>query len=309
VSVFKHILIPIDSQPLSQHAAKIGLEVARQFVAQVTMVHVLEVHPMFALQTEFAASGVVLEAAKKLLEPWVALAEQHGIKLETKILEDETGNVAASITTAAEEWNSDLILMGTQGREGFDRLLVGSVAERVARTANQPVMLLRGTAEVIKVNPISSLLVSIDGSLEGQVALKTAGELAAQLGIGLHVLHVVPDMPLPMSDGLGFGTLLYQPEPWLEALNNQGRAIIEKAKATLESILKPEHLETSMVQQNGQRIAQVILKFAQVHGSSLIVLGTHGRSGIDRLLLGSIADGVIHHADVPVLLVRSKLSG
>jgi nucleotide-binding universal stress UspA family protein len=306
VSVFKHILIPIDSQPLSQHTAKMGLEVARQFAAQVTMVHVLEVHPMFALQTEFAASGVVLAEAQKLLEPWVALAEQQGLKLETKILEDETGNVAASITTAAEEWNSDLILMGTQGREGFDRLLVGSVAERVARTANQPVMLLRGTAEVIKVNPILSLLVSIDGSLEGQVALKTAGELAAQLGIGLHVLHVVPDMPLPMSDGLGFGTLLYQPEPWLEALNNQSRAIIEKAKATLESILKPEHLETSMVQQNGQRIAQVILKFAREHGSSLIVLGTHGRSGIDRLLLGSIADGVIHHADVPVLLVRSK---
>jgi nucleotide-binding universal stress UspA family protein len=306
VSVFKHILIPIDSQPLSQHAAKIGLEVARQFAARVTMVHVLEVHPMFALQTEFAASGVVLAEAQKLLELWVALAEQQGIKLETKILEDETGNVAASITTAAEEWNSDLILMGTQGREGFDRLLVGSVAERVARTANQPVMLVRGTAEAVKANPISSLLVSIDGSLEGQVALKTAGGLAAQLSIGLHVLHVVPDMPLPMSDGLGFGTLLYQPEPWLEALNNQGRAIIEKAKATLESILKPEHLETSMVQQNGQRIAQVILKFATEHGSSLIVLGTHGRSGIDRLLLGSIADGVIHHADVPVLLVRSK---
>jgi nucleotide-binding universal stress UspA family protein len=307
VSVFKHILIPIDSQPLSQHTAKMGLEVARRFAARVTMVHLLEVHPMFALQTEFAASGVVLAEAQKLLEPWVALAEQQGIKLETKILEDETGNVAASITTAAEDFDCDLILMGTQGREGFDRLLVGSVAERVARTANQPVMLLRGTAEVIKVNPISSLLVSIDGSPEGQVALRTAGELAAQLGIGLHVLHVVPDMPLPMSDGLGFGTLLYQPEPWLEALNNQSRAIIEKAKATLESILKPEHLETSMVQQNGQRIAQVILKFATEHGSSLIVLGTHGRSGIDRLLLGSIADGVIHHADVPVLLVRSKV--
>jgi nucleotide-binding universal stress UspA family protein len=302
VIVFKHILIAIDSQPLSQHAAKMGLEIAKQFAARVTMVHVLEVHPMFALQTEFGASAMVVEESKKLLEPWLALAEQHVVQLETRTLEDETGNVAASITTAAENLACDLILMGTQGREGFDRLLVGSIAERVARTANQPVMLLRGTAQTVMANPIASLLVPIDGSLESQIALKTAGELAAQLGVGLHVLYVVPDMPLPMSDGMGFGTLMYQPEPWLEALNNQGRAIIEKAKDTLEF----ENLETSMVQQGGERIAQVILKFAQEHVSSLIVLGTHGRSGIDRLLLGSVAEGVMHHANVPVLLVRSK---
>ena len=61
-----------------------------------------------------------------------------------------------------------------------------------------------------------------------------------------------------------------------------------------------------MVQQSDGRIAQVILKVAQEHASSLIVIGTHGRSGIDRLLLGSVAEGVMHHADVPVLLVRSK---
>jgi nucleotide-binding universal stress UspA family protein len=306
VILFQHILIPIDARPFSQHAATLGLELAKQFAARVTMLHVLEVHPMFALQTEFAASGVLVERAKKLLEPWVALAEQHGVQLETKLLEDESGNVAAGITKTAEELKCDLILMGTLGREGFDRLLVGSVAERVVRTANQPVMLLRGTAEVAKANPIASMLVPIDDSLESQVALKTAAELAAQLGVGLHVLYVVPDMPLPMGDGLGFGTLTYQPEPWLEALNNQGRAIIDKAKLALEPILKPEHLEVSMVQQGGERIAQVILKFAREHASSLIVLGTHGRSGLDRLLLGSVAEGVMHHADVPVLLVRSK---
>ena len=312
--MFKHILIPIDAQPFSQHAAMMGLEVARQFSARVTMVHVLEVHPMFALQTEFMASGVLVERAERLLEPWVALAEPHGVQLETKLLEDETGNVAASITRAAEDLNCDLILMGTQGREGFDRLLVGSVAERVVRTANRPVMLLRGTAEevkseVVKANPIASVLVPIDDSLESQVALKTAGELARQLGTGLHVLYVVPDMPLPMGDGMGFGTLTYQPEPWLEALNNQGMAIIDQAKRTLEPILKADRLETSMVQQNHERIAQVILKVAQEHASGLIVLGTHGRSGIDRLLLGSVAEGVMHHANVPVLLVRCKVTG
>ena len=308
--MFKHILIPIDAQPHTQHAAKTGLEVARQLSARVTVVHVLEVHPMFALQTEFMASGALVERAEKLLEPWVGLANRHGVQLETKLLENETGNVAASITKAAVDFNCDLILMGTQGREGFERLLVGSVAERVVRTANQPVMLLRGTAEPmnanpVQANPIATMLASIDDSLESQTALKTAGELAAQLGTRLHVVYVLPDIPAPMGDGMGFGTLIYQPEPLLEALNNHGRAIIDQAKAMLQPILKPDRLEVSMVQQGGQRIAQVILKFAQEHSSSLIVLGTHGRSGMDRLLLGSVAEGVMHHADVPVLLVRS----
>jgi nucleotide-binding universal stress UspA family protein len=88
-------------------------------------------------------------------------------------------------------------------------------------------------------------------------------------------------------------------------LNNQGQAIIDQARTTLEPILKPQKLEVSMVRQGGERIVQVILKFAQEHSSSLIVIGTHGRSGMDRLLLGSVAEGVMHHADVPVLLMRS----
>jgi nucleotide-binding universal stress UspA family protein len=304
--VLKHFLIPIGVRPLSQHAAKMGLEIAKQFAARVTMVHVLEVHPIFALQTGFMASGVLLQRAEKLLEPWVVLAEKHGVQLETKLLEDEIGDVAVSIIKAAKDLNCDLILMGTQGREGLDRLMVGNVAERVVRTANRPVMLLRGMAEVVQANPIASVLVPIDDSLEGHVALKTAGQLAVQLQTGLHVLNVVPDMPIPFSDAMGFGTLMYQPKPWLEALNNHGMRILEQAKRLLEPILKTEHLKVSMVQQGGERIAQVILKFAREHASSLIVLGTHGRSGIDRLVLGSVAEGVLHHADVPVLLVRAK---
>ena len=62
------------------------------------------------------------------------------------------------------------------------------------------------------------------------------------------------------------------------------------------------------IQTSGARIANQILKFAKEHHSSLIVIGTHGRSGLDRLLLGSVAEGVMHHADVPVILVRSNPS-
>jgi nucleotide-binding universal stress UspA family protein len=164
------------------------------------------------------------------------------------------------------------------------------------------VMLLRWTGVAPKQSGFDSILVPVDGSEASRAALWTADELGKQLGASLHFLHVLPDIPLPMSDGLGFGTLTYRPEPWLEAIENEGKAIIKNAKA----LSTQANVETTVVPATGTRTAQAILKFAKVKNSSLIVIGTHGRRGFDRLLLGSVAEGVMHHADVPVLLVRSK---
>jgi nucleotide-binding universal stress UspA family protein len=304
--MFEHILIPIDSQPLSQQAAKVGLEFAQRLQAQVTLLHVLQMPPVYPPQSEHATLEAIREHAKKLLEPWSDLAAKKGVSLRTKMVQDDAHSVAASIVKAANGLECDVILMGTQGREGLDRLLVGSVAERVTRLANQPVMLVRSvhSGQSSNVNSFESILVPIDGSTTSQAALWTADELAKQLGASLHFLHVVPDLPLPMSDGMGFGTMNYRSEAWIEALENQANVIIKHAKdsTTLEKV------ETSTIPASGNRTAKQILKFAKEHHSSLIVIGTHGRSGLDRLLLGSVAEGVMHHADVPVILVRSKPS-
>ena len=304
--MFKHILIPIDSQQLSQHAAMVGLEFAQKLQAQVTLLHVIQMPPVYPPQSEHATLETIRDHAKKLLEPWAAIAAKKGVGLKTKMVQDDAYSVAASIVKAANSLECDVILMGTQGREGLDRLLVGSVAERVTRLANQPVMLVRSahSGQVGKANSFGSILVPIDGSSTSQAALWTADELAKQLGASLHFLHVVPDLPLPMSDGMGFGTMNYRSEPWIEALEHQGQAITKHAKesTTLEKV------ETSVIPASGARIANQILKFAKEHHSSLIVIGTHGRSGLDRLLLGSVAEGVMHHADVPVILVRSNPS-
>jgi nucleotide-binding universal stress UspA family protein len=302
--MFKHILIPIDAQQLSHHAAMTGLEFAKRLGAQVTLVHVLQVPPVYPPQSEHATLEAVRDHAKELLKPWSKIALNHGLTLRTKIVYNDMHSVASSIVQTADDQDCDLILMGTQGREGLDRLLVGSVAERVARLADQPVMLVRSamSGPTGTGHSFESILVPVDGSSTSQAALWTADELAKQLGASLHFLHVVPDLPLPMSDGMGFGTLSYRTEPWIESLEEQARAIIKHAResTTLEKV------ETSTILASGARTSTQILKFANEHHSSLIVMGTHGRSGLDRLLLGSVAEGVMHHANVPVLLVRSK---
>jgi nucleotide-binding universal stress UspA family protein len=304
--MFKHILIPIDAPQLSQHAAKVGLEFAQRLQAQVTLLHVLQMPPVYPPQSEHATLETIRDHAQKLLEPWPDLAATKGVSLKTKMVQDDAHSVAASIINAANSLECDLILMGTQGREGLERLLVGSVAERVTRLANQPVMLVRSvhSDHPSTVHSFESILVPIDGSTTSQAALWTADELAKQLGASLHFLHVIPDPPLPMGDGIGLGTMNDRSEPWIEMLKHQGQAIIKNAKesTTLEIV------ETSTIPASGARTAKRILKFAKEHHSSLIVIGTHGRSGLDRLLLGSVAEGVMHHSDVPVILVRAKPS-
>jgi nucleotide-binding universal stress UspA family protein len=299
--MFKHILIPIDARQLSQNAAKTGLELASILGARVTLLNVLQMPPVYPPQSESETLEAIRSRAKELLEPWPKIATKHGVNLKTKMVHDDTHNVASSIVKTADDLECDLILMGTQGLEGLERLLVGSVAERVTRMANQPVMLVRSSLSS-QSNSFESILVPIDGSTTSQAALWTADELAQQLGASLHFLHVVPDLPLPMSDGMGFGTLNDRSEPWIEALQDQGQAIIKHAKESTTL----ERVETSMIPASGARTAKQILKFAKEHHSSLIVIGTHGRGGLDRLLLGSVAEGVMHHADVPVILVRSK---
>jgi nucleotide-binding universal stress UspA family protein len=300
--MFKHILIPIDSRQLSHQAAMTGLELAKKLGAQITLVNVLQMPPVYPPQSEHETLEVVRDHAKELLEPWLKIATKHGVNLKTKIVHDDTHSIATSIIKTADDLECDLIMMGTQGREGLERLLVGSVAERVARQANQPVMLLRWMGAAPIKSSFDSILVPVDGSEPSRAALWTADELAKQLGASLHFLHVLPDIPLPMSDGLGFGTMTYRPEPWLEAIENEGKAIIKNAK----ELSTQANVETTIVPATGARTAQAILKFAKAQHSSLIVIGTHGRRGVDRLLLGSVAEGVMHHADVPVLLVRSK---
>ncbi len=300
--MFKHILIPIDARQLSQNAAMAGLELASKLGARVTLLNVLQMPPVYPPQSEHETLEAVRAHAKELLEPWTKIATKHGVNLKTKIVQDETHSVATSIVKTADGVECDLILMGTQGREGLERLLVGSVAERVARQANQPVMLLRWTGTVPMQSSFDSILVPVDGSDASRAALWTADELAKQLAASLHFLHVLPDIPLPMSAGLGFGTLTYQPEPWIEAVENEGKAIIKNAT----ELSTQQSVQTTIVPATGARTAQAILKFAKAQHSSLIVIGTHGRRGVDRLLLGSVAEGVMHHADVPVLLVRAK---
>jgi nucleotide-binding universal stress UspA family protein len=297
VFMFKRILIPIDGSPVSEHAARLALHFAHQLGADALVVYVMYTP---------AEDGVPAQTpygkhSQELLEPWPGIGRELGVKLETKLIQGEGLVVADAIIRTAINQSCDLIAMGTQGREGLERLLLGSVAERVVRRSSVPVLLVRqSVGEVLPSDGFQHILVPVDGSAASNKAIWTANEIAVRLNAELDFLHVVPDIPM-MSDPSGLSPAVYNYEEWARALQLEGERVIANAKAAATA----PKVRAASVLASGQRIAQVITEAARTRQADLIVMGTHGRGGFDRLLLGSVAEGVAHHASVPVMLVRS----
>jgi nucleotide-binding universal stress UspA family protein len=299
--MFKRILIPIDSSKSSEQAARLALGFAKGIGASALVMHVAYRQVLLDLESDGLERTAYLRYGQRLLEPWNEIGTKHEVKLETKLVEAEGLGIAESIIRTAASEACDLIVMGTQGREGLERLLLGSVAERVVRLSDVPVMLVRQAAGTPARTGFTRVLVPVDGSDASGKALWTANEIAVRLGAELEFVHIIPDVPLTMADPVGVGGLVYDYEGWAEALEQEGERVIANAKATATA----QKVHASKLRASGRRIAEVIVQAARTGGADLIVMGTHGRGGFDRLLLGSVAEGVAHHADVPVLLVRS----
>ena len=239
-----------------------------------------------------------------MLEHWEHLA--HEANLEVNCHLQAGASVAEVIIQASEFQGANLIVMGTHGREGVPRLLLGSVAERVVRESQLPVMLVRvGKQESHKTPQFKSILVAVDGSKPSQLAFHQAKELAHDLGAALEILHVIPDLPAQYLSGFEYGSFIdidrYQKDIELE-----GKAIMDSIHAQLKADpATPAKFVATQIKAQGERPSDVIVRVAKEHQADLIVMGTHGYQGFDRLLLGSVTERVAHRAETPVLQMRA----
>ena len=148
--MYQRILVPIDGSPTSQRALEEALGLARQsskgcllellYVIEIILFPDSEIYFNYAeLQKTMRTSG------EKILARAVRTVRQSGIAMQTRLLKADGERIATVIVEEARRWSADLIVIGTHGRSGFSRVLFGSVAEGVVRTAPTPVLLIRGT--------------------------------------------------------------------------------------------------------------------------------------------------------------------
>ena len=200
---------------------------------------------------------------------------------------------AERLLAYVEDEDIDLIVMGTHGRRGLSRALLGSVTETVVRQAPCPVFVVRSTDEPMpQQHAIRRVLVPIDFSDASHEAIQHATEIAQTYGAEINLLHVIEEVVYPSAYGLG--------DAYFPTQN-----VIKKVEQTLADLARDEiGYEHIMISAVVGYAPLSIIDYAEENEADLIVIATHGRSGFDRMLLGSVAERVIRRAPVPVFIVK-----
>jgi nucleotide-binding universal stress UspA family protein len=210
------------------------------------------------------------------------------------------GPAAATLIEYARDSQADLVVMTTHGRAGIQRAWLGSVADQMIRNLAIPVLAIRAsdTASVERSATLSGILVPLDGSPLAEDVLRTAARMARLWQAKISLVRVVHPVLIGTDPALPLPTTYDEQLTRLEVL---------AAQQYLDGIvhwLRNEGVESSTKVILGGPTADTILQLARSEPVSLIALATHGRGGMSRLVLGSVADQLIRDADVPVLALR-----
>ncbi|MDQ2050706.1 universal stress protein [Natronolimnohabitans sp. A-GB9] len=274
--MFDRILVPTDGSGPANAALEYAGEIAAR--EQIT-VHVLYV-------TDPDEDSAV--ASEQLAES----REWAGDDTAPIIDDVETGDPQSAILDYATDNDVDAIVMGTRGRQGVGRLLLGSTTESVVREAPVPVLVVRGAAEVRRRYPLETILVPTDGSPHAEAALEQAAVVGRHHDATVHLLSVVDVSPAALDE---------RDDLRLERLETHAEDVVDEGVATVEEMGADA---TGAVKHGSTH--RVIRSAADDVGADLLVMGTHGRSGLDRLLLGSVTERVLRRAPAPVLTVRQR---
>jgi nucleotide-binding universal stress UspA family protein len=287
----RNILFPTDFSECAEQAFLHADHVARHFSAALHVLNVVKSyeevpsHPMdhFHLEREDVATWTDARMPKDDRE---AVRTIHARAREE--------SPAMGILHYANQHDVDLIVMGTHGRRGLGRLLTASVAEEVVRHAHCPVYTIRKPAPETSFHDFRRFLVPIDFSESSAMSVAYAKELAAVYGGRLDLLHVVEEAALITSYGV---------DPEAVAVPRLLAKARERLRELAALVPGPEvSLDAHVVV--GQA-AHAIVEFATVHASDIILIATHGVTGLKRLFLGSATEKVLRGTPIPVFVVKS----
>lgn len=147
MALFQRILIPVDGSPTSRKAFTMALQMAREGGGVARVFHGIdEIAYLSGFELSAESLREAREYAGRLLEESVAQARAAGVECDSRMVEAPARRIGELVADAAREWNADLVVVGTHGRRGISRMLMGSGAEQIIRLAQPPVLVIRGDA-------------------------------------------------------------------------------------------------------------------------------------------------------------------
>lgn len=297
----RRILYPTDFSETAEQALQHALFLAEQFEAELHMLHAVVLHENDPSDVErkFPEPPDILSHLFEIADSEMArLLEKTSAKTFTLREAKVRGFAAGEVTLEyAAKHDIDLIVMGTHGRRGPARVFLGSVAQEIVRHAECPVLTLRRREEPREIEAIKNILVPIDFSEHSANAVAYAKQLAGLYGAELQLLHAIEEPVYPYFYTPAGG---YSVPKQLEELRIKADEALDKVLA--EAAGPPVEVEKFVVT---GRPSTEIARFASENDSDMIVIATHGLSGLERLLLGSTSEQVVRLADCPVFTVKS----
>ena len=285
----ENILCPVDLSDASRRSLDYGLALARRHDAAVRVVQVIDSGAWTGARSEalFELSEEARASLVEKLDWWVARAIDGQVAPEVRLLE---GPAVSGILEEAKAMSADLIVMGTHGKGGFERLALGSTTEKVLRKASCPVLVVpAGDGQAGRAGAIHRVVCATDFSAPSARALDYARLLAGPVRAPLSLLTVI-DWPFGESSGNDPVTRLRE-------------SLEQQAADELNALATHGDGPPAEIVVRRGKPAREILAFARECPADLIVMGVSGRGAVDLALLGSTAHQVVREAVCPVLTV------
>ncbi|HEU5303562.1 MAG TPA: universal stress protein [Gemmatimonadales bacterium] len=299
---FRSILVPLDGSGVAEQALPVALAIAERARGKVKLVLVhRQFHPSVLMEPSevFTRTELAIQQSERnyLREVLGRVRDRLGRAISSAVLK---GPVAATLAEYIRDTGTDLVVMTTHGQGGVRRAWLGSVADQLIRTVEVPVLLVRAREKTGADRQVrfGEILLPLDGSPLAEAALEPGAALARLWDGEVSLVQVVPPIALEANPPLAF------PTGYDEQVTEMRREAAEDYLRDVAERLRELGTKASGVAVLGGGVAETLLELAEPDRVGLIVIATHGRGGVRRLVLGSVADKLVRAAEVPVLVIR-----
>ena len=301
--MFSKILVPLDGSSLAEQALPYAGQLGKHSRSKIQLIRAIEpvppdlADPKHGLYLDRVATSL-RDDAGRYLDTVAQHVRKSGLSVVSRVHE---GDAAACIVQEAEQDPDALVAMATHGRTGLGRWMLGSVMDKVLHAVHNPVLAVRAKdqQDFSWDSEIEQVVVPLDGSSLAEQALPLASSIAQALSIKMVLLRATPTNLIHHSG---------------EYLNAPVEAVLEEEEEARAAV---QYLHNTALKLNEDGLSQVdervvygipastIIDTVHDLPNCLIAMTTHGRSGVERWILGSVADRVIRRSECPVLLIRA----
>jgi nucleotide-binding universal stress UspA family protein len=295
--IYRRILVPLDGSVLAEQVLSHLQRLVSPAVTTVVLVNVIESMRYTGATPRYAPPNIyasLRSSAERYVVGQQERLQAAGFGVETYVIE---GDPATRILHVATTANVDLIAMTTHGRSGFIRWALGSVAERIIRETQLPVFLVRETT-ALPGDRLRRILVPLDGSALAEQALPEAVALAKATGAELMLLQVIQ----PLDDRNE--ELLFKDAAEAKAVFAEWRMNVASYLQQLAQSIQAEGVNCLCKAELGD-VVSTIIDTAASEEVDLLVMSTHGRTGLSRWVYGSVANKVLRGVACPLLVIHN----